>query len=333
MTPWLAFLTGLTTGGLTCMAVQGGLLAGILARRSAAADGRWQWANALVPTASFLVAKLFVYLVLGGLLGWLGSRMQLSTTVQLWFQAVAALFIIVAGLRLRWPNFLPWLTPQLPAAGRRFIRRSAKWESVAAPAAVGFLTVLIPCGTTQAMEVSAIGTGSAATGAAILGAFVLGTVPLFLLVGVAARSVAVFQKQLATVAMLVVVGVGLVSLNGVLVATDSPLSAQNQLAAWRWALTGRATPTEIAATDIAIDVHADGYTPNAVTVPAGRVVTFNLTTEKNSGCTSVFRIPKLGISKNLPTSGTSQITAQFPSAGRYTFTCGMGMYSGTVNVI
>ena len=46
------FLTGLLTGGLTCMAVQGGLLTATLAQRE-------QEGHSLLPILSFLIAKIF----------------------------------------------------------------------------------------------------------------------------------------------------------------------------------------------------------------------------------------------------------------------------------
>ncbi|MDQ5970450.1 MAG: uncharacterized protein QG603_227, partial [Patescibacteria group bacterium] len=65
------FLTGLLTGGLTCLAVQGGLLATAIAQRKEGVDGAK--ANKLLPIISFLLAKLIAYTIFGFLLGWLGS--------------------------------------------------------------------------------------------------------------------------------------------------------------------------------------------------------------------------------------------------------------------
>jgi sulfite exporter TauE/SafE/plastocyanin len=334
ISPGAAFITGLTTGGLTCMAVQGGLLLGILARRRA--DGQpWRWPEAVIPVTGFLIAKLIVYMIAGGLLGWLGSKVQLSVMARLWFQAIAAVLIIIAGIRIRWPNFMPWITPQLPAGVRRLVRRGAKWDSLAAPVALGFLTILIPCGTTQAMEVAAMSTGQAATGAAILGAFVLGTAPLFFLVGIAAKGVTLFQQKLAWVAATVVVLVGLYSFNGVLVSIDSPLSWQNQMAGWGRVMHGQNQLPDDVATDAnpIISVQPNGYAPSEITVPVGRVVNLTLRTDGNTGCTSVFRIPKLAINKTLPPTGDTVVSTTFPSPGRYTFTCGMGMYTGIIMAV
>jgi sulfite exporter TauE/SafE len=74
---------------------------------------------------------------------------------------------------------------QPPKILQRLIRNTTKSKTLFAPGLLGFLTIFIPCGVTQAMEVIAINTGSPLQGALILLAFVLGTSPLFALLGIA----------------------------------------------------------------------------------------------------------------------------------------------------
>lgn len=331
MSPIAAFVTGLTTGGLTCLAVQGGLLLGLLARRDDSASHlpRWQWY--VLPVAAFLTAKLAAHTLLGAGLGWLGDSIQLSQTARVWLQSLAGVFMVVTGIRLIVPQWLPWLAITPPAAVRRLIRSSAKSQLIFAPAVLGLLTLLIPCGTTQAMEVAAIAAGSAAQGAAVMFAFVLGTAPLFFLVGVLAKGTALIQRRLAFAAATVVIGLGLYTLNGVLVLTDSPWSFQNRLAAWRSLST---SADQSAATDRpVIRVLNDGYEPSRVIVPASLPVKLELVTDRLYSCTSIFTIPKLGLTRSLPQTGRTVITTTFPAAGNYTFACGMGMYSGTIEAI
>ena len=60
---WIIFLTGLTVGGLTCVVVQGGLLASVIASN----NGK----DHVFPTLSFLVAKFISHIILGFLRFWL----------------------------------------------------------------------------------------------------------------------------------------------------------------------------------------------------------------------------------------------------------------------
>lgn len=333
MTPWLALITGLTTGGLTCMAVQGGLLLGILAKRdSEPTTPGSSWSRLIAPVGAFLIAKIFVYTLLGLALGLLGAKLKLSTTVSVWLQSIAGAFIIITGLRIIWPGWLPWLAITPPASVRRYLRRQGKSDSWFAPAFLGLLTVLIPCGTTIAMETSAVATGNPWQAALILFAFTLGTAPLFFVFGVLAKRLAAVQQKLVWVTATIVLALGLSTVNGALVMVDSPYSFQNELAAAR-AVFGLTSESTAAATNITINVLADGYEPNAVTVPAGTPVRLALKAAARLGCTSIFRIPKLNVEEELIAGQTTTVVVTAPTPGRYTFTCGMGMYTGTIEAV
>lgn len=336
MSPFTAFLTGLSTGGLTCLAIQGGLLLGLLARREGADEKLSRWQRLLLPVSAFLLAKLVIHTLLGFGLGWLGESIQLSTTTRIWLQTLAGVFMIIAGIRLIVPHWLPWLNINAPAALRRLVRKGAKSQALVAPAILGLLTVFIPCGTTQAMEIAAIATASAWQGASIMFAFVLGTAPLFFLVGMLAKGSTLLQRRLTYATSAIVIALGLYTLNGVLILTGSPYEFQNVIRSAQIALTGN--PGVIAQARAAddspvINVYPTGYDPDVVTVPAGRAVTLNLAAQGRLGCTSIFRIPKLKIEKQLTPGSTTRVAVTFPSAGSYTFSCGMGMFRGTINAV
>lgn len=321
-----AFITGLTTGGLTCLAVQGGLLIALLAKQQSPDQPTSSWQRLLLPVSGFLIAKIFVYTVFGLLLGAVGSRLQFSSTAQAWVQGIAALLMIVTGIRLIWPQWLPWLAFNPPASVRRLVRRSAKTELISGPVLLGLLTILIPCGSTIAMEAAALATGSPITAARILFGFTLGTVPLFFIIGVLAKEASVWQRRLQFVTAALVVGIGVYSLNATFTLLDSPLAWKN-IVATRPSNNGQTiVPTD----HPSIRVSAYGYEPSAVTVPAGQTVNIDFQAEQQLGCTSVIVIPKLSIQTELTPGATKTVRAFFPSPGTYTFTCGMGMYSGTI---
>lgn len=337
MTPLTALITGLTTGGLTCMAVQGGLLLGLLAQQqSEREEHQRHWSQLLLPVAAFLIAKITIYTLLGLGLGTIGDKLQLSSAVSVWLQSIAGVFILVTGIRIVAPRWLPWLAITPPASVRRFIRRQTKNDSWVAPAFLGVLTVLIPCGTTIAMEAAAVATGSAVKGAGILLAFTLGTAPLFFLVGLLAKGTQFAQRKLAWITAAIVISLGVYTVNGALVMIDSPYTIQNEAEALAWAFSGGVNNEQTsaaAAATVKIEVRGTGYQPNDVTVPAGQPVTINLAAIGQLGCTSIFRIPKLKIEETLASNSTTPIVATFPNPGRYTFSCGMGMYTGTINAV
>ena len=65
----------------------------------------------------------------------------------------------------------------------RLVKNKSKDDSFFAPAILGAMTIFLPCATTQAMEIIAIGTANPFYAAAIMFAFMLGTSPTFLIFG------------------------------------------------------------------------------------------------------------------------------------------------------
>ena len=114
-------LTGLLAGGVSCAAVQGGLLAGMISRQrrstdresalggtrlqSRSAPGRL--ADDLAPVGGFLIGKLVSHAILGALLGALGSVAQLSIGLRTWIQLLAGVVIIAFGLVRKAPLAVP----------------------------------------------------------------------------------------------------------------------------------------------------------------------------------------------------------------------------------
>src|SRR5438552_1646510 len=151
---WLALITGVTTGGISCVAVQGGLLASSITED-----------NRVTHVGIFLIAKLVAYTILGFLLGAIGSALIISSNLQAWMQIGIGIFMIITALRLLdvHPIFR-YFVIQPPRFIYKFMRNEAKSKSIFTPVILGAMTVLIPCGVTQAMMVLAVGTRSATTG-------------------------------------------------------------------------------------------------------------------------------------------------------------------------
>ena len=330
MNYWLIFLTGLTTGGLSCLAVQGGLLTATLAT-TAEKKGKLHDA---IPTMVFLISKLLAYTLLGALLGYFGSLFQLTTTMRIWFQVVAAVFMLgLAGSMLDIHPIFRYFVIQPPKWVGKLLRGQTKNPSVFAPAILGVFTVLIPCGVTQAMEVLAISTGNPLAGAITMFAFVLGTAPLFLVVGwLTTKLSESFRVRFFKSAALLVVFVAFMSINGALVLTGSKYSFNN----WVWAFkTTFLSPAvaSAATNDVTINVFNNGYSPHNFSVKINQPVNLSLVTQGTYSCASVFTIPTLNITKVLPPTGTTGVTFTPTQTGLLTFACGMGMYTGTINVI
>ncbi|MCE7981792.1 MAG: sulfite exporter TauE/SafE family protein [Caldilinea sp. CFX5] len=253
----IVFLTGLTTGGLSCLAVQGGLLASSVARqaeqtiqkklaagsvaRPAAKKGKKahssvyrqaapaaeRRANYAASIALFLIAKLVTYTILGFLLGWLGSMLQLTPFMTAVLQIAIGVFMVGSALRMfNVHPFFRLFALEPPSFVTRYIRKRAKKNTndLITPLFLGALTVLIPCGVTQIMMATAIGTGDPLEGAAIMFAFTLGASPLFFALAYLATQIGkTLEARFVQVVASVVLVLGLVSIDGGLTLLGAPL--------------------------------------------------------------------------------------------------------------
>jgi sulfite exporter TauE/SafE len=345
----VAFITGLTTGGLSCLAVQGGLLASSLAHQIEQdyveqVAGRKQkqkiavHTNSAFPIFLFLVAKLVAYTLLGALLGWLGSYLTLSPMTRAMLLIAIGIFMI--GNALRMFNVHPifrYFSIEPPKFITRYIRRTAKSTDTATPLFLGALTVFIPCGVTQAMMATALGTDSVLMGAALMFAFTLGTSPVFFIIAyltteLGARLEKLFMRFVAVVVLIL----GLVTMNGGLNILGSPLSFQNLT---RNLLPSNGGPVSVAASsrssfaegDVVLYVQNEGYFPQTLNAPAGKDFMLNLVTDETYSCARDFVIPALDYYELLPDTGTVQVNIPAQKKGsRLFFTCSMGMYTGQI---
>ena len=355
MNLWIIFLTGLTTGGLSCLAMQGGLLTSVIAnqkRDELAISKNKKLLNFRsfdyldwMPVLMFLVSKLFIHTVFGFMLGGLGATITLSLNVRLGFQIFTAVFMFATAMNLL--NVHPifrFLSFKPPKFIRRQIFKSSKSKALFAPAILGLMTIFIPCGVTQAMELLAINTADPVQGALIMFAFVLGTFPLFGLVGIATAKLSegltnTFMKFAAIVLILM----ALYGLHGVLVVIDSPLALNNIESAIDNSakrIAGNSNSDVEADVEIVdgvqkvnIEVLVNGYYPAEFTVRQGVPVELSLNTNGVYSCATSFVMREFDIFTQL--KPTDKQTFEFtPSKkGNFTFACSMGMYRGVMRVI
>ncbi len=329
---WLIFTTGLVAGGLTCAAVQGGLLAATVAEQG----NRDQQRVDLVPTLSFLIAKLIAYTVLGFVLGLVGSTFQFSLKLQAILLAVAAIFMIGTALDLihLHPVFR-YFTLQPPQLLTRFIRRQTKSQHVFAPAIVGASTIFLPCGTTQAMMALAMATQNWIRGGAILFTFILGTFPIFFLLGYSVEKLKdTLQTQFYRAAAAVIVFLALWNINTAAVLAGSPITAQTILTPIYCTITFCPTPlvlgNEVPSQNIVITIGSRSYSVDHTVIPAGKPVHMTLVNKGGVGCIQSFTIPRLGIQQVVPLGQTKTFTFTAPTDTRLlTYVCSMGMYGGS----
>ncbi len=346
---WFAiFGAGLLAGATTCAVAQGGLLVGLINRQKRAADEaavgavavdtRSSVAEDLVPVGGFLVGKFVILVVVGVLLGALGSFFAIDARIGGFAQLLAAAVMIMLGLGaagvagFRDIRFTP------PESWTRVVRKSTRSQSAFAPFLLGLATVLIPCGVTISIMLLAATAGSAAAGGAVMGVFVLGTVPMFAAYGLLAqRYVSPDNRAMSVILGVVIVLMGLVTLNASLTALGSSVTAQTVAASVMGSRSGPAStaaaPTPVNGVQVLrIDARSDGYSPQVILAKAGVPTKVVFHTDHTRSCIVDTVFPSLGKQVVLPDSGDTEIDLGTLAAGDIPISCSMGMYSGTITV-
>ncbi len=336
------FLTGLITGGLTCMAVQGGLLAATLAQREEEKlkNNLKKGGNAL-PILSFLIAKLTAYTIFGFLLGLLGSFFTLSISAKVIMQIAVVIFMLGTAFNiLEIHPIFRYFIIQPPKFLTRLVRKQSKSQDIFAPAILGAFTVFIPCGTTQAMMALAIASGKPISGALILFAFILGTSPLFFILGYFATTLGeIFQKQFMRIAAVALIILSIFNLNNALALTGFNLNlggtVKNIYCTFAVCDNNNvALKNSDPITEATIIIGSTSYQPNQITVKRGANITLHLVNKNGSSCIQAFTIPSLNIQKVVPLGSSDTLTFTAPqTVGELPFMCSMGMYRGVIKVI
>ncbi|MBU6214547.1 sulfite exporter TauE/SafE family protein [Patescibacteria group bacterium] len=172
MTYGTAFAIGVVASLSTCMAVVGGLVLSMSATFAKEGDR-------VRPQVLFHVGRLLSFVLLGGVIGAIGSAFALNTTATFVLTVIIGLVMLLLGINLL--DIFHWskrLQPAMPAFMARHTYGIAQVNHTLTPFLVGVATFFLPCGFTQAMQLYSLGTGSFVAGALTMGSFALGTLPV-----------------------------------------------------------------------------------------------------------------------------------------------------------
>ncbi len=313
----LAFMSGLTNGGISCTTVQGGLLT------TAVAESK----SKLRSTSLFLLSKIVSHTILGGLLGIFGGFFTFSLKSQGLLQILVGLFMIVTALKiLGLIKNITLISINLPESiSKKLNNLYLKYPDLRS-ILLGISTMFIPCGATQAMFVFAIGSSNPVNGALIMFSFVLGTTPLFFAIGLTLGNMFKFNllKNIA-VAILIILGINTINNGQVLRGSNHTL--QNYSYVISNGKVGKMAQKIDGYQIINLTATNAGYNTDINTIKLGVPVKLIVESENLYSCASTFVIPSLNISEGLPVNGQKIIEFTPTEEGLLTFSCGMGMFS------
>ncbi len=340
------FITGLFAGGLTCLAVQGGLLASSIAHQeSDKLTDEAKRTGHVLPILSFLITRLIAYTLFGFMLGAIGSVVQLSLSLKVFLQLAVGIFMLGTAFNLL--NLHPifrYFVIQPPKSLTRLVKNQSKSSSVFGPALLGAMTVLIPCGATQAMMAYAISTGSALAGGLTLFVFILGTSPLFFILGyVLKKAGASMSLGFNKIAGAAIILVALYNISGAIALTGTKWTFENILNSINCTISfcddstlGNSAVGIKTTNEATVYLQQSGYKlePTQINVKAGSKVKLNLVNQGGAGCIQAFTIPKLNLQKVIAIGDSDTIEFTAPKEpGPLTFMCSMGMFRGVINVV
>ncbi len=331
------FLFGLLAGVSTCAALVGGIVLSLSKQWNELYNANSTVAQKMQPHVLFNTGRVISYGLFGGLLGLIGSQFQLSLTASSWLILVVCLLMLGFGLQMVGVKAFRGFQIALPKAFTRNVANERNFKGKYMPFLMGAATFFLPCGFTITAQALALISGSYISGALIMAAFALGTAPALLAIGLSSvkfsqkpHTAAVFSK----VAGFLILFFALFTAGNQLTIVGIPFGGTPQNSG-QVSQEGLA-PVVDGKQVLAMTVYASEYSPNTFKVKAGMPVKWEVTSSGQPSCNAGAIVSTLFSDTFYlnPSAGAMNVKEFTPTkAGKYQFSCTMGMYRGTIEVI
>jgi sulfite exporter TauE/SafE/copper chaperone CopZ len=176
-----AFIYGLVASVSSCMAVVGSVVLSLSASYSKSSEKR-------IPLTLFHISRIVTFIILGGVLGLIGSLFTLNQYAYLLINTVLFVVMIIMGLSITelFPSLNKFQIRLPKQLTRSVISKDQYSQMFIFPILLGAVTFFLPCGFTQSMQFEAMASGTFLQGAMLLGLFSLGTLPALSLISFSA---------------------------------------------------------------------------------------------------------------------------------------------------
>ena len=292
----------------------------------------------LQPHIMFNVGRVISYFVLGGVLGLIGSRLQISTNITAYLIIAISILMVALGFQMLGVKAFKKFQIAAPKSFTRKIANENNFQGKYMPFIMGALTFFLPCGFTITAQGLALLSGNVFSGALIMGAFALGTVPMLLFIGLSSvkfNSKPHLAERFSKVAGFLVLFFALFNMSNqftVLGFTGFNFNQpQEQVSATGQDETPKAADGEQV---IQMTASGNGDSPNYFKVKAGIPVKWEITGGSSLGCNAAIISAQLFDGQIDLTPGQVAVKEFTPTtAGTYGFSCTMGMIRGTIEVV
>ena len=334
------FLLGLLAGVSSCAALVGGLILSMSKQWNDLYPGENSKSKKIQPHLMFNIGRIVSYAFLGGIIGAIGSKFQISLTFTSVLIVVVSVMMFFLALQMLGVKAFRKFQFTVPKFITRRIADETKFQGKYMPFLMGALTFFLPCGFTITAQGLALISGNPIQGALIMLFFALGTTPVLLTIGLS--SVKFSQKPHLANKFLKVAGVlvlffalyninaqlnvlGFSSLSDIKLNSNQQTTNDNKEGL---------PPIVNGKQVIKMEASASGYKPNYFKVKAGIPVKWEINDVGTSGCTNAVISQGLFQGAINLSRGQTSIKEFTPTKiGKYKFSCWMGMISGTIEVV
>ena len=350
-------LFGVLAGLSTCAALVGGLVLSMAKQWGEVYADKNTALQRAKPHLMFNAGRLVSHALLGGVLGAIGGKLQLSLTFSAGLVIIVSVLMAFLALQMLGVRAFRRFQITMPKFITRYAADEKNFQGKYMPFAMGALTFVLPCGFTITAQGLALLSGSFLQGSLIMLFFALGTLPVLLFIGFSSAKLVSNQKlseQFLKVAGLVVLFFAFFNINNQLnvlgfsgidsifaqrnVQNNIPSNVDNNVG------NNKAGKVNVNESDlpaivngkqvIKMEASASGYKPKYFKIRAGVPVRWEITDTGTSGCTNAIISRSLFDGQIDLTPGKTSVkefTVQKP--GKYKFSCWMGMVVGVMEVV
>jgi len=334
------FLLGAIASISSCGALIGGLMLSMSHKWKEIYLQKDSTKEKFQPYLLFNFGRIVSYTFLGGVVGLIGEKIQISLGFSYLLTIFVSILMIVLGLQMLGVKYFRNFKITLPKFFTRFITDEKKIKGKYMPFFMGALTFFLPCGFTLTAQSLALLSGDFFKASLIMFSFALGTTPGLLAIGWSSLHF-LDKKKLANfflkVAGILILFFALFNLNSQLNVLGLPSFPEfkNPFVIKKENLNQELVPIVNGKQLVKMKILAYSYEPNYFKVRAGIPIRWEIENINASGCTN--RIISRDLfegSIDLQTNNVSVKEFNPPKkSGKYKFSCWMGMVSGVIEVI
>jgi len=337
------FLFGLAAGISSCAAMVGGLLLSV--QEGWVDDKDVDNKRRFLPFLLFNASRIITFAILGGLLGALGSIIQLSFRASAVLTILISLLMFIIGMQMLGVRMFQKISLNFSGRVVSSVTGENKIQNRLMPIIFGAITFFVPCGFTLIAQAQALESGSFFRGLSVLTAFAFGTLPVLLLISFSSLKFhkdPKFSNSFRLLSGLLIVFFAMFTLNSQLGILQLPSLGNVKAQISKVPLTAPEINSQIAPSEsqvipplnqvMQMEVKGFEYFPKIITIKAGIPTKFEITDNGSIGCARAVYARGLYPDVILLEPGLNTVEFVAPTAGTYQVSCSMWMVE-PINVI